>query len=294
MFKFVFLVLCIFFASELRAAEYSEQLPLVLESGRRITAQLKIPSGVKTQSALQHPVLLVFGGFQHAAEVLELLYPQKSYILASFDYPFDPPRRFEFPGSLRLAGQAKRMVHDTLDGIDRLVRELRKRPDVDPDRISIVGASLGAPFAALSVGRSPEIAGLVLIHGFGDIPGVITHQLMRVWGPRYGRWTYPLAWALGQSAWKYLQLESPEQAVRNLRAHQKSLIVAAEQDSFIPSNATQSLRQAFKNQGAYREIFMPGDHLQPGAGELIHSIMQLTQKWLEEVDLGPQLATLPQ
>ena len=87
---------------------------------------------------------------------------------------------------------------------------------------------------------------------------------------------------------------SPEQAVRNLRAHQKSLIVAAEQDSFIPSNATQSLRQAFKNQGAYREIFMPGDHLQPGAGELIHSIMQLTQKWLEEVDLGPQLATLPQ
>ncbi|MCI0749606.1 MAG: hypothetical protein L0Y32_03525, partial [Nevskiales bacterium] len=64
---------------------------------------------------------------------------------ATFDYPFDAPRKFIFPDSLKLAPELRDAIHGTLDGIGKLHDALKQRPDIDPARITVAGASAGAP-----------------------------------------------------------------------------------------------------------------------------------------------------
>jgi dienelactone hydrolase len=122
---------------------------------------------------------MLFGGFQGAARVLDLIDGAKlppSVLLASFDYPFKPPRRFSFPGSLQYAPDVKRMMSETVEGIVWLARELARRPDVDPNRITVIGASLGAPFVIEAAAREPLIRGVALIHGSGGCSACVAKR----------------------------------------------------------------------------------------------------------------------
>jgi dienelactone hydrolase len=264
-----------------------ERLSFLLSTGTAITAHLMLPDtyGV-TQSDVRHPVLLVFGGFEEAGHVLDLIHPSVPIIVASFDYPFEAPRKFEFPGSLRFAPQAKQAVHETIEGIEVLCRELRKRKDVDPDRITLVGASFGAPFALTAAAHDPEISGVVLVHGFGDVPNTIEHVALRSWQPRIGFLARPLAWVLSRLGWWYLKAPVPEREARLLEPSQRVLMITAEDDSFVPAESSDALWQALQNSLAQRErILMPGDHLQPGSKALLHKISEIVTSWMEKVSL---------
>ncbi|MCM2322679.1 MAG: prolyl oligopeptidase family serine peptidase [Oligoflexia bacterium] len=249
-------------------------------------ATLKVPVG-NVRGRL--PALLVFGGFQEAGKVLELVHPGRPVILASFDYPYRSPRKFHFPESLRHAPEVKQALRDTLRGIAELKAALLKRPDVDPGKLSILGASFGAPFALAAAAESsaePDFAGVILVHGFGDVTGTARHQLLRSWKERFGFWTRPLAWLLTEAAWSYLDLEAPEAAARRLRAGQHVFVITAENDSFVPRQASEALWSALVSSraSAGREI-MPGDHLQPGSGWLIERILGRVTQWMESRNL---------
>lgn len=249
----------------------TERLPLSVAE-----ATLRIPAdGARGRL----PALLIFGGFEEAGKVLELVHPDRPVLLASFDYPYRPPRKFEFPGSLRFAPEVKRAVHETLRGIRELQAALARRPDVDSQKISILGASFGAPFAAQR--SAPPFAGVILVHGFGDVPGTAMHQLLRSWRERFGLLAYPLAWLLTQLSWTYLQAEAPEVAVEALTSDQHVLVITAENDSFIPPASSEALWAGIKRSPALaeREI-MPGDHLQPGSDELIARILHRVSGWM--------------
>jgi fermentation-respiration switch protein FrsA (DUF1100 family) len=225
------------------------------------------------------PALMVFGGFQEAARVLELVKTRASVVLASFDYPFEPPRKFEFPASLRHAPAVKRMVAETVDGIRRLAASLAARPDVDPRRIVVVGASLGAPFAALAAAGEPGIAGVALVEGFGDVPGTAMHQLLRRWGPRYGWFARPAAWLLAHAGWWYVGARAPEDAARELSAAQAVLLITARQDQFVPAASSEALWSAIEESKARRRrVFVEGDHVQPGSD--LRGLLTELERWL--------------
>ncbi|MGK5086419.1 hypothetical protein WDW86_02580 [Bdellovibrionota bacterium FG-2] len=170
------------------AALQTKREKFEIPSGATLEAQILVwPSGAgKVSPKNKSPAILVFGGFQNAAKVLDLLTPHLAklgitdVVLASFDYPFDPPRKFEFPGSLKLAPQAKQMIHQTVDGIDALRVHLINKWNVDPHRITLIGASLGAPFTALAA-QPGLFPGLVFVHGFGEIQKTAQFQLEQSW-----------------------------------------------------------------------------------------------------------------
>ncbi len=259
----------------------NEEIPLAIEysPGKPVLARIKRPSALSGEPL---PVLLVFGGFQNAARVLELVAPDRPVVLASFDYPFDPPRKFAFPGSLRFAPDVKRMISDTASGIDELILKLKDRDYVDPTQLTIVGASLGAPFAVSAAARNVEFSNLVVVHGFGDIPATAKHQLVRSWRPKFGWVAEPLAWGLAHFGWWYLGSPSPERDALRLRSSQRVLMISAEADSFIPKDAGEALWEAIQKSPAVPErIIMPGDHLQPGSESLISEIMRRVNAWLK-------------
>lgn len=270
-------------ANPVTAASREERVALSLASGRNIEARLRLP--VATAAGERLPVLMLFGGFKGAAGVLDLVRSEEPLIFASFDYPYDPPRKFIFPYSLRHLPEFKQALAETFEGIEVLYAHLRARPGVDPARITIAGASAGAPFATISAARL-GIPGLVVVHGFGSTREVIAQQFIRKWEPKRGRWVRGPARALASFAVWYLEIAHAEEYARQLRSGQQVLMLTATEDSFIPRTASDALWQALQQSGARSErLEMPGDHLRSGAELQIAEILQRALVWMKTQNL---------
>ena len=260
----------------------ADQVTFNLRSGRSITATIKAPDTARGKL----PVLMVFGGFKEAARVLELVKTQEPIILAGFDYPFDPPRKFMFPASLRYAPQVKQMIADTREGILELRKVLIARGDVDASKITIIGASLGSPFAIAAAAEDPGFSGLVLVHGFADLRRTSKHQFIRSWKPKFGFISHVPAWLITTFGYFYLNPPEPEEAAWALHRNQKVLVIEATEDSFIPKKSREALWDGLqKSAASVEKIEMPGDHVQPGSEQAIENILGLVNIWMIKVGL---------
>jgi len=260
------------------AAAREERIELTLDDGRKLEAHLRIPEG----AAGRMPALMLFGGFRNAASVLDRVYAGRPVAWATFDYPFEPPRKFTFPKSLRDAPAARAAIHGSFEGIGKLYEALVRHPAIDPARITVVGASAGAPFATVGAARSP-IPGVILVQGMGDVTAVIENLIFRKYRKKYGDWVArPSRWLAEWINW-YCEIPDIAAQARALRASQKVLIFTASEDDFIPLAATESLWAALEESAAYHErIDLPGLHLGVGDdSERIANILQRSMKWME-------------
>ncbi len=263
-----------------------ESFSFALADGTQLNAQVQRPVLDVASGNHALPLVLIFGGFQDAAKVLSFFKTADPAVFATFDYPFVAERRFHFPQSLFLVSDAKRTVHQTLEGILLFRKILVDRGGVDPRRCSIIGASMGAPFALVSGARDPGFSGVVLIHGFGNAPEVITHQLNRSWIPKVGGWIRPLTWMMGQSAGLYLGLGALEDYALQFQEQQKILMISAERDSFVPRETSDSLWEALqKSKAQVERVMMSGDHVQPGAQDLVDELVKNSTQWMKKNQL---------
>jgi len=222
------------------------------------------------------PAMMVFGGFEEAGKVLELIPPRDDLVLASFDYPYAGPRRFRFPETVLDAVDLRRSVARTVTGISELRAQLATHPRVDPNRIGVIGASFGTPFAIAAAARDPEIRFLVVVHGFAKVESAIANRLRAQTG-----WplTDLLAWLI-QSA---VSLPEPSVEAPKLREHQRVLVFAAERDQMIAAESTQALREALaRSKASVRWLTTPGGHVGGGNPGLIDRMVSETAKALAE------------
>jgi dienelactone hydrolase len=260
------------------AAARDETLTLTLDDGRALQATLRLPD----EGAGPWPALMLFGGFRHAAQVLDKVQSPRPLVWATFDYPFEPPRKFRFPSSLTHAPEARAAIHGSFEGIQKLYRALREHPRIDAARITVVGASAGAPFATVGAAREP-IPGVILVQGMGDVPLVIGHLIARKYKAKYGDWIETPAHWLGRWINWYCEIPDIAAAARQLRASQKVLMVTATQDDFIPPKATEALWEGLEDSHALHErIDLPGLHLGVGDDSArIAEILRQSMAWME-------------
>lgn len=276
----IHLLLVILFSAPHAIAD--EKINIPMPEGKFIETSLRVPKGCP--SGTRFPVILVFGGFVEAGWVLDLLHLQEPIILASFDYPYRGDRKFPFPKILLDAGKLREAVRLTQEGISRLVPLLRDRKDVDPERIAIVGASFGAPFAVHAAAVSPDLSALIIVHGFGDIRGTIRHRLATLWAKSLGRLTDLAAGLVASVITLVLNPPMPEKDAKMLKASQNVLLVEAMADTFIPPHSREVLWQGFSESAARVErVQMPGEHLRPGSTALIESLIELSVNWLKRI-----------
>ena len=260
-----------------------ETVTLTLESGRRIAAELRLPSNAGDTPV---PAVMLFGGLQSADHTLDLL-PEVDVpmAMARFDYPYDPPRSFSFPGSLRHLPAARAAIFDTLEGIGALFDALVAHPAIDGERITVVGASLGAPFAVVTAARH-DIPGMVAVQGYGNLDTVIAHQLALRFEPRLGLAGVVLADVLSWLITAYARLPSPEDHARQLEPDQRALLVTARDDRIIPEQATNALWTAMtESRATAARRDLEGGHLHSSADAMIERILGETLDWLREEGL---------
>lgn len=263
------------------AAERITQLKLPLPDGRQLPAEVRAPASANEPL----PAVMLFGGFQGTAEILERVTTGRPVVRASFRYPWTPPRHVRAGNLRETLLDFRRAVDDTIDGIVALTAALRARDDVDPARISIVGASAGAPFAVFGAARA-QISGLVIVQGFGEVPAVIGRQFELKLREDHGAWVAPLTRLLGEAIGCYLDLPRPETDARRLSARQRVLMVTATADERIPAHATEALWQALGEGGASIDrLDLPGAHLRGYGDPAIDEILKLSLRWLEQSEL---------
>ena len=266
------------------APTVDETMSLALDDGRVIQATVRRPADDSLPRRL--PALMLFGGFQRAAGVLDLVQTDRPLVWASFDYPLTAPRKFRFPSSLQYAPDARDAIHATFDGVVKLHEALRKRPDVDPARISVVGASAGAPFATVAAARSP-IPGVILVQGFADVTRVVQHAFLRKRRDQYGDWIeWPALWLAQLLNW-YCEIPDIAAQARQLRASQRVLLFTASEDDYVPREASEALWQALEaSRATHERIDITGAHLGVGDDrQRIADILERSMQWMEKQGL---------
>jgi predicted esterase len=121
----------------------------------------------------------------------------------------------------------------------------------------------------------------VVIHGFADVPRVISHQFAWRWAEDGRAWMQPLAWLLGRSLAAYAGIPRIENPAARLRAEQKVWMLSAKDDALIPPRANESLRAAFATSPAHFDYETEdGGHLRGEKDPRIPDLLRRTERWL--------------
>lgn len=263
------------------SARVIERVEFTLASGRILAAEMRYPANARGTL----PAVMLFGGFRGAATVLDAVPQELPIVATSFDYPFDPPRDFVFPDTLRDVPAMARGIDETFEGIRRLSEHLRAREDIDDARITIVGASLGAPFATISAAEM-KLPGLVIVHGFGEVRHVIGHQLARAAERRGIGWLRGPAQGFANLLTWGFRLPAPERYAPQLAGHQRALMIVAGDDELIPEHATETLWSALQMSDARVErIDEVGGHLRGIRDPRIGALVGTAMAWMRRNDL---------
>lgn len=259
-----------------------EPLQLRLKDGTVLQGEIRLPE----HSPPPHPAILLFGGIRVASTVLDTLPDDFPIAAASFSYPYSPPQEIGVAGSAQALREFEHGVARTFEGIELLVALLRRREDIDPCRLTLVGASLGAPFAVIA-GQRHFLPGVVVIHGFGDLPGMIGHQFTRALSRRYGDWiglpshvvANLLVWLTG--------LPAPEAYAERLQAGQRTLMIVADEDELVPPRSTEVLWRAMRRSGADVErIDESGEHLHGAQDPRLGGLTLQVLAWMQRHGLS--------
>jgi dienelactone hydrolase len=258
------------------AAAGEERLELRLASGTQIHVRVLRAS----DGAVRLPAIVVLGGLERGSGVVDLMPRTDDAVLVGFDYPLELPQRLRWTEVLPLARRLEKGIHETIDAAGRVHALLARRADIDADRLTIVGVSLGAPFAVISAAEQ-DWRGLVIIDGFGDLPRTLRHQFARRWRPRYGVFAEAMAWLAQTVAMLLIDVPEPEDSARRLRPDQRVYMINAEDDEFVPSRSRQALQDALRQSGAQLSFeTLPGHHVRAGDEGVIAQLHSRASEWM--------------
>lgn len=253
-------------------------------SGLTITLAIRRPADGSAN--VKRTVFLVLGGHERGRGAAALIGDTRGAIFASLEYPFDGDHRAKGFAVLAQVPAIRRALFDTPPAVQLALDYLLARPDVDPDRVELVGASFGTPFATIAAARDPRIARLWLAHGGGDVWSLIDLGLQKEIGNRFLRWpvshlAYTLANGPNFTPEKWIARVAPRPVV----------MLNATEDEKIPRRTVEVLYAAA---GEPKElVWMPGLHMQGSRPDVLR---QLIDAVMERADLTPKptsAATLP-
>lgn len=256
-------------------------IKLPLSGGHELEVLIHTPA----QAEQPLPAVVIFGGLEAGAGVLNVVAGQAPVVAASFAYPYQPPAKLGWGNALGAVDDFGQGVDRTFDGIAQLMALLRSRADVDPRRITLVGASAGAPFASISAARL-NVPGLVVVQGFGDVPSVLARQGELALRKRERELWIPLLKPVARLLSWWLELPAPERYAPQLRTGQRVLMITAQDDERVPAAAADLLWDGFQASGAQAtRLDLPGAHLRGLGDPTINEILVHALRWMQAQDL---------
>lgn len=239
---------------------------IVMRSSSGLVAEMLMRRPA-TPATHRLPVFLILGGHASQERAATLIENPGDNIVVAMAYPFDGNPRVKGLAVVPLVPKIRRAILDTPSAVMLAIDHLRARPDVDTARVELVGASFGAPFAAMTAALDPRVSRLWLVHGAGEPYTLLEHNLKRSvpWGgPRAAVAALANVLAAGPRF-------APERWVP-LVAPRPVVLINATDDERLPRRAIRTLHDSTREP---REIiWLPGLHVQSNRKDVIEGLVR--------------------
>lgn len=250
--------------------QVAESVQLISDSGLKVA--VRIIRDVETNAPL--PVLIILGGHRTGSDAVELFGDVGPLAIVGVDYPYDGPDKVK--GVLPIAKTiplARQAFLDTVPAVSLILDWLLEQAWVDEEKIILIGASLGVPFAATAAARDERITGLMVVHGAADNRLWLEVQVARRIDTKFLH--YPMSTILYWLAYgpvldtsKHLAAVSPRPV----------LIVGASDDERTPADQAELLFDAARDPKRLRNT--DGQHIQSNRKEVIAELRRIADEEL--------------
>ena len=211
-------------------------------------------------------IVLIYAGAKTRDKILTLIPERSDLVLVSVQYPYDSPdgplERLRWPHYIRQA--AFRTVAGGMLALSFLHRE----EHLDIDRLTVIGVSVGVPFATIHGALDERVPIVVLIHGGGDLPA----QVRAVHEPRW------LATPASVMAAILFHSFEPLRYVDRI-APRKLVMIAARHDMIVPVETIEKLYTRAREPKEL--IWTESGHVRSKDTDLIADIMRQIDQYLE-------------
>ncbi len=218
------------------------------------------------------PLIVLLAGERTGRRAVDLLEETGGAVVAALDWPLDGPR----PRGLGWIGGVPRIqdaLRDVAPAVSLAVDGLAGEPYVDPDRIELVGVSLGAILGAMPGALDERFRRVWLLHGAAapvalleasladDIPGRALRRLA-------ARTIAALADADDLSPERWVGRIAPRPLV----------IANARDDGRLPAACVAALHAAAPEA---EHLWLDGAHVRPHRREIVRELVRLVSERLE-------------
>lgn len=248
----------------------AKSLELRSDSGLRSSMRVVRPANPPAPL----PVLLILGGHRTGSDAVDLLGSSTGHAIVALDYPYDGPQRIRgLLPTLAILPDIRQAFLDTPPTVSLALDWLSRQLWADRERIFLVGASLGVPFAATAAARDDRISGLMLVHGAADNRLWLEANIARRMDHA---WLHPaLATILHWVA--YGPVFDTRERVAAV-APRPVLIVGARDDERTPAGQSEQLFEAAGEPKKLR--WTDGQHIEPGRIEIIRELLSIAEEEL--------------
>lgn len=245
------------------------EVTLVSDTGFEVRARVR---AVGNPVGERYPAAILLGGYKTGRKSVDIPAETGNLVLLSIEYPYAGPERPRGLDWVVHIGSMRRAIVETPPAVLLAAQYLYSRGDVDPERVSIIGVSLGVPFSVAAAATDKRIAGAALLHGGGDI-ATMAYYAFADRGPAWLMRT--LAWGL---AWIVAPLEPTHYA--GDVAPRPVLMVNADGDEFIPRSSVLELYGALRQ--PKRIVWLGSAHVATSDEEVVDELMAITLEWMSE------------
>jgi cephalosporin-C deacetylase-like acetyl esterase len=252
-----------------------QRVSLRASTGLTVEARLVRPA-VAPGATL--PVIVVMGGEGTGKNAVDLVGEPQGIAYLALDYPYEGDQELDaFWESLNAIPGIQQAFLDSPPAMSLAVDWAEQQSWFDPDRVELVGASLGVPFTAVAGALDSRFTRVWLLHGGAENVPWVMHV-----GRRYVENTF-LRGALTRLALLLVYGNSfetldwiPEIAPRPL------IVVAARDDDFVPPEAQQPFVEAAAASDHIEIVWTEGRHIRPTRRE---ELQQLLDVVLSRIDV---------
>jgi len=137
-----------------------------LEGTSGLKVQLMLRRPVDTAAAVRRrPVFMILGGYRTGDRAATLIPNTHGNVVAALAYPYEGDLGMKGLAVVPAVPALRRAILDTPAAIMLALDYLLSRPDVDPTRIELVGASFGTPFATMAGALDQRVTRVWSLHG---------------------------------------------------------------------------------------------------------------------------------
>jgi fermentation-respiration switch protein FrsA (DUF1100 family) len=232
------------------------------------------------------PAAVLVGGVKRGSRIVTVagLEPiARQAIVASPDYPPDV-RRGPRSGRdlIRAIFRLRPAALDTVAGILLLLDYLESRPDVERQRLFLVGGSMGGLVVPIAGGVDGRPAAVIALYGGARVASLVAHALQHP-GQRVPL-SHRSALLAGHALRLLLLPLAPERYAPAI-APRPLLMVNGSEDSLVPRASALALYEAARPPKEL--IWVRSEHVGPSEAELLSELAGIVTGWLVTQGLVP-------